>query len=100
MSRSYTTLEHPNHQNIHDNNTTVTAPSINKMADNSDSGGEVKAFVFYHYTPSMAAAIIFILIFGGSALFHIYQLVRSRTWYFIPFVLGCLCEYTSLLSRP
>jgi hypothetical protein len=24
---------------------------------------------------------------------HIFLLVRRRTWYFIPFVIGCLCAF-------
>ncbi|KAI8315791.1 Protein RTA1 [Colletotrichum sp. SAR11_240] len=59
------------------------------MADNSTTTeGASKGFVFYHYEPSMVAAVIFIGVFGLSGLLHIWQLVRARTWYFIPFVIG------------
>lgn len=61
------------------------------MADDTSSSGDAVEYVFYHYNPSMAAAVIFIIIFGFSAIFHTYQLIRNRTWYFIPFVIGCLC---------
>lgn len=51
-----------------------------------------QAYVFYNYNPSMVAAVIFIVVFGVSSLLHTYQLVRARTWYFIPFLIGCLCK--------
>lgn len=50
-----------------------------------------EAYVFYNYNPSMVAAVIFIIVFGLSSLLHAFQLVRARTWYFIPFLIGCLC---------
>lgn len=63
------------------------------MADNNTTTeGASKGFVFYHYEPSMVGAVIFIGVFGLSGLLHIWQLVRARTWYFIPFVIGCLCK--------
>jgi hypothetical protein len=52
-------------------------------------------YIFYNYNPNMVAAVIFIVVFGLSALLHTYQLVRARTWYFIPFLIGCLCMSTA-----
>ncbi|CAI0644430.1 unnamed protein product [Colletotrichum noveboracense] len=70
------------------------------MADNSTTTeGASKGFVFYHYEPSMVAAVIFIGVFGLSGLLHIWQLVRARTWYFIPFVIGCLFEAIGYVGR-
>lgn len=53
-----------------------------------------KSFVYYHYEPSLPAAIAAIALFGISSLLHLFQMVRSRTWFLIPFVLGCFCEYS------
>lgn len=50
-------------------------------------------FLFYHYTPSLAAAVIFVLLFFTSALLHTFQLFKNRTWYFIPFLIGAFCKY-------
>jgi hypothetical protein len=50
------------------------------------------SFVFYHYTPSVPAAVVFTALFGISSLLHLYQLFRKRTWYFIPFVIGGFCK--------
>ncbi|KAI1463487.1 RTA1 like protein [Daldinia caldariorum] len=60
---------------------------------------EVPSYVFYRYKPSMAAAIIFILLFTISAIWHIILLFRKRTWYFIPFVIGCLFEAVGYVGR-
>ena len=59
-------------------------------------------FEFYAYTPSLPAAVIFIVLFFGSAAWHVKQLFQNRTWYFIPFVIGCLCMFPpcSLLLAP
>lgn len=61
------------------------------MADDSGSKAP-QEYVFYNYNPSMPAACIFVVIFGLSAILHTWQLARNRTWYFIPFLIGCLCK--------
>jgi hypothetical protein len=48
------------------------------------------AFVFYHYKPSIVAAVIFTIVFFLLMFMHFYQLLRTRTWFMIPFVLGGL----------
>ncbi|KAJ5691084.1 RTA1-domain-containing protein [Penicillium malachiteum] len=56
-------------------------------------------FVLYYYTPSAAAAAIFIVLFGLSTLLHFYQLVRTRTWFMIPFVIGGVLETIGYVGR-
>ncbi|KAJ5740529.1 RTA1-domain-containing protein [Penicillium malachiteum] len=56
-------------------------------------------FVLYYYTPSAAAAAIFIVLFGLSTLLHFYQLVRTRTWFMIPFVIGGILETIGYVGR-
>jgi ABC-type transport system involved in cytochrome c biogenesis permease subunit len=56
------------------------------MADTSTK------YIFYHYNPSIVAATIFVVLFALSACGHLFQLVKKRTWYFIPFVIGGICE--------
>ena len=53
-------------------------------------------FELYRYTPSLVAAIIFIVLFALATAYHLYQVVRTRFWYFTIFVLGGACEF----SRP
>lgn len=50
-------------------------------------------FQLYRYDPSLAAAIIFTVLFLVVSLIHTYQLIRTRTWYFIPFTIGGHCTY-------
>jgi hypothetical protein len=63
----------------------------------SDSGQHID-FKLYRYTPSVAAAVIFIILFIITTIFHLWQLIKSRSWYFIAFVLGGICEYYSELD--
>lgn len=47
---------------------------------------------YYKYEPSMAAAVIFIITFSASSLLHAFQIIKTKTWFFIPFLVGSLCE--------
>ncbi|EUC28131.1 hypothetical protein COCCADRAFT_41301 [Bipolaris zeicola 26-R-13] len=49
---------------------------------------ETVDFKLYRYNPSMAAAVIFIILFFLVTTLHFYQMMRTRTWISIPFVLG------------
>ncbi|KAL2352259.1 hypothetical protein BJ546DRAFT_849998, partial [Cryomyces antarcticus] len=51
-----------------------------------ESGG----FAFYHYDPSLMAAVLFTISFILTALFHVYQLIRTRTWFFVPLAIARL----------
>jgi hypothetical protein len=55
-------------------------------------------YVFYHYELSMAAAVIFVLLFGASTIWHSVQMFRTRTWFMIPFLIGGCCKYQYFLS--
>lgn len=48
-------------------------------------------FHLYAYTPSLAAAVIFIILFALTTTLHAYQLIKTRAWYLIPIVIGGLC---------
>ncbi|KAK8022827.1 hypothetical protein PG993_013594 [Apiospora rasikravindrae] len=56
-------------------------------------------FVFYAYQPSMAGTVTLAVLFGLSSLWHIKQMAQSRTWYFVPFTLGCLFETVGYIGR-
>lgn len=55
---------------------------------------------YYPYSPSLAAATIFTVLFGLTTLFHLYQMVRTRTWFFAAFTIGGLCKLNDLGTRP
>lgn len=56
-----------------------------------------EGFKLYHYNPSAGAAVAFAAVFGLTTVIHIWQLGRSRAWYFIPFLIGCFCESIHVL---
>ncbi|KUM67008.1 hypothetical protein ACN42_g11 [Penicillium freii] len=53
----------------------------------------VKYMGAYDYIPSIPAAVAFIVLFGISTLLHCWQMFRGRTWFFIAFIFGGICEY-------
>ncbi|KAK3350323.1 RTA1 like protein-domain-containing protein [Lasiosphaeria hispida] len=62
------------------------------MADESE-------FRFYRYNPSLAANVVFIVLFAALSAGHLFQLIKRRTWYFIPFLIGCLFETFGYVAR-
>jgi hypothetical protein len=55
----------------------------------ADSNGK---YILYHYYPSLPAAIIFTVLFLCTTLLHTFQLLKRRTLYFAPFVVGGCCK--------
>lgn len=55
------------------------------------SGGGID-FALYRYTPSIAAAIIFAAVFLIITILYGIRLWRHRTYFFVPFIIGLLCE--------
>jgi hypothetical protein len=64
------------------------------MSDNASRPAldDPTAYVLYRYIPSQVAAIIFVVLFGLTTIAHIFQLIKKRTWYFTPLVVGGLCK--------
>lgn len=52
------------------------------------SGGGLDTFQFYYYSPSLAAATIFIVVFALTTGMHVFQMLKTRTWFLIPFFIG------------
>lgn len=57
------------------------------------------AWIPYRYTPSLAAAIIFSILFFLTTAYHTYQMVRYRAWFWLPFVIGGLMEFVGYIGR-
>ncbi|KAK7409088.1 hypothetical protein QQX98_008749 [Neonectria punicea] len=53
----------------------------------------------YKYDPSLAAAMIFVVCFGISSLWHAYQIIKLKSYYFIPFLIGCIVEVIGYGAR-
>ncbi|KAL6900048.1 RTA1 like domain-containing protein [Trichoderma evansii] len=56
-------------------------------------------FEFYHYDPSFAAAVLFTILFILAAIRHTQLVFKNRTWYFVPFLIGCLFELAGYIGR-
>ncbi|KAG9721859.1 hypothetical protein KCU73_g14128, partial [Aureobasidium melanogenum] len=65
----------------------------------SGSGTQYGDFRLYRYDPNMAAAVIFILAFIVITALHFYQMVRTKTYFFVPFVIGGLFEVIGYIGR-
>ncbi|WPB07463.1 uncharacterized protein RHO25_012124 [Cercospora beticola] len=84
------------------------APLINKIlhhlltrqaAEPSSENDAFADFEFYRYSPSLAAAIIFTLLFIATTALHTYQLIRTRTLYMIPFLIGGFFQSIGYIAR-
>ncbi|THC90177.1 hypothetical protein EYZ11_010354 [Aspergillus tanneri] len=56
-------------------------------------------FTFYYYEPSAPAAVIFLVLFGLSTILHFHQLIQTRTWFMIPFLIGGILETIGYAGR-
>ncbi|EDP55316.1 hypothetical protein KXX58_005518 [Aspergillus fumigatus] len=56
-------------------------------------------FKLYRYTPSTAAASVFVALFFLTTIYHVYQLTRARAWYFIAFVVGGFFQVIGYICR-
>lgn len=52
-------------------------------------------YYLWHYVPSTAAAVLFVVLFSLASSLIIWRIVKTRNWYCIPFVVGGLCKYFS-----
>ncbi|KAL8790230.1 MAG: hypothetical protein Q9195_006453 [Heterodermia aff. obscurata] len=56
-------------------------------------------FKFFHYGPSLAAAVIFIILFFATTAMHAFQMLRRRAWLMIPFFIGGCFELIGYVAR-
>ncbi|KAI0385980.1 RTA1 like protein-domain-containing protein [Hypomontagnella monticulosa] len=56
-------------------------------------------FKLYHYDPTIAGAVFFILCFIGTTGYHTYQLLRMRCWFMLPLIIGGLFEIVGYIGR-
>ncbi|EPS43753.1 hypothetical protein H072_2261 [Dactylellina haptotyla CBS 200.50] len=53
----------------------------------------------YRYEPSLAAAIVFVVAFGLTTVLHTYQILRTKTSFFIAFAIGGWFEVIGYIGR-
>ncbi|OQD95511.1 hypothetical protein PENSOL_c020G07133 [Penicillium solitum] len=56
-------------------------------------------YVLYNYTPSLAAAIIFLILFNAITIGHIFFVWKHKTKFFITFIIGGLFETVGYGAR-
>ncbi|KAL0935466.1 RTA1 domain protein [Colletotrichum truncatum] len=54
---------------------------------------------FYRFEPSMAAAVFFCIVFILTTALHLFQMIRTKTWYLTAFVIGGFCELIGYAAR-
>ncbi|KAG5764744.1 hypothetical protein H9Q69_006395 [Fusarium xylarioides] len=54
---------------------------------------------FYRYEPSTAAAVIYIILFSITTIIHVYQMIKTKTWYMLAFCLGGVSEIAGYIGR-
>ncbi|KAF3938871.1 hypothetical protein ABW19_dt0208683 [Dactylella cylindrospora] len=53
----------------------------------------------FKYEPSLAAAIVFLVLYTLSSALHSYQLIRTKTWFWISFAIGGWFEVIGYAAR-
>ncbi|KAM0327521.1 hypothetical protein ACHAQA_005811 [Verticillium albo-atrum] len=69
------------------------------MANSTAGSDDEAVFMLYRYDPSMAAAVIFILLFLAITAFHVYKIVVTKTWFFTCFVIGGIMQVVGYIGR-
>ncbi|KAI9761288.1 MAG: hypothetical protein M4579_001078 [Chaenotheca gracillima] len=55
--------------------------------------------IIYGYTPSFALCITAIVVFTLSFVAHLVQVIKYRTWYFVPLSVACVMEIVGYVLR-
>ncbi|KAH6980215.1 RTA1 like protein-domain-containing protein [Fusarium venenatum] len=54
---------------------------------------------YYRYEPSLPVSIIFVVVFSLSSALHLIQIIKTRTWFFLPFLVGSVFEAVGFIGR-
>ncbi|TDZ48376.1 Protein RTM1 [Colletotrichum trifolii] len=57
------------------------------------------SFKLYHYDPTVAGAVIFVLLFLATTTLHLWQLFKSKCWFLLPMALGGILEFVGYAGR-
>ncbi|ENH71804.1 Protein RTM1 [Fusarium oxysporum f. sp. cubense race 1] len=69
------------------------------MAATCDPNYRHADWSFYRYEPSIAAAVIFVVLFSITTTFHVFQMTKTRTWYMLTLCIGGICEIAGYVGR-
>lgn len=56
-------------------------------------------FQLYRYTPSLAAAVVAVVVFAILTVLHMWRLIRARAFYFTAFTIGGICQWSLCTSN-
>lgn len=59
--------------------------------------GDALHFKYFYYNPSMGAAVLFLILFALITSFHFFRMIKSKTWFMVPFCIGGLCKLINFL---
>lgn len=57
-------------------------------------------YYLWEYVPSMAASVIFLLLFFAPTLFHVWKAWKTRARFCIPFIIGGVCTFLPAVFSP
>ena len=63
------------------------------------NGPDDAPIIIYGYLPSLVLGILGLILFVVAAILHLYQVLRFRTWYFIPVEAACVMETVGYIFR-
>ncbi|CAI9630388.1 hypothetical protein GT037_006204 [Alternaria burnsii] len=69
------------------------------MSTPADDSSAVPEYVLWPYTPTIAAGAIAAVVMFILFFIHTFRLVKNKTWFCIPFVIGALCEAIGYSAR-
>lgn len=53
---------------------------------------DASSFKLYHYDPTIAGAVVMLLLFLITTVLHFWQLFRARCWFILPLAIGGICK--------
>lgn len=69
------------------------------MSSTADDSSAVPEYVLWPYTPTIAAGAIAAIVMFILLFIHVWRLVKNKTWFCIPFVIGALFEGIGYSAR-
>ena len=56
----------------------------------NETSTDTEAYALFPYEPSKIGAILFAVLFGLSTIYHLFQMIRGRAWFYTAFVIGAI----------
>jgi hypothetical protein len=63
------------------------------------SDGEVSPNGIFPYEPNQGICIAAAILFGLSAAYHLFQTIRTKTWFYTPLIVGSISKNIKVTKR-